>query len=73
LVDGGADGRTDCADQARGENGPGAHGGVLILRTDLVDVGHKLAAGFLEEVQEAVAVEVDPYQRAGDAALVARV
>ena len=70
LVDGGADGGADRADQAGGEDGLGAHNGVLILGSDLVDVGHELAAGFLEEVQESVAVEVDPYHRAGDAALV---
>jgi hypothetical protein len=73
LVDGGADGRAGGARQAGGEDRRGAYAGVLILRTDFILVSHELALGFLEEVQEAVAVEVDPDQAAGDAALVARV
>jgi hypothetical protein len=73
LIDGGADGRAGRARQAGGEDGRGAYAGVLILGTDFILVGHELALGFLEEVQEAVAVEVDPDQAAGDAALVARV
>jgi hypothetical protein len=73
LIDGGADGRAGGADQAGGEDSLGAYAGVLILRTDFILVGHELALGFLEEVQEAVTVEVDPDQAAGDAALVARV
>src|ERR1700760_4010845 len=59
--------------QAGGEHCLGAYAGILILRTDLIDVGYELTGCFLEEVQEAVAIEVDPDQAAGNAALVARV
>jgi len=44
-----------------------------VLGTDLVHVGDEGASTLLDEVQESVAIEVDPDQRSGDAALVARV
>jgi hypothetical protein len=41
------------------------------LRTDVIDIGNELAAEFPDQIQKTVTVEVDPYQAAGDAALVA--
>ena len=38
---------------------------------NVVDVGDELAAEFVDQVEQAVAIEVDPDEGAGDAALVA--
>jgi hypothetical protein len=48
--------------------------GVLVgheLGTEIVDVSDELAAQFVDQVQQSMAIEVDPDQAAGDAALVA--
>jgi hypothetical protein len=75
LVDGGGDGEAVVAHERRLEDRVLREEGVLVgaeLRTDVVDVGDELAAHLGDEGQETVTVEVDPDQRAGDAALVAR-
>ena len=41
------------------------------LGTDIVAVGDELAAELVDQVQQGMAIEVDPDQAAGDAALVA--
>jgi hypothetical protein len=52
--------KSSAADQARGEDGVAVGLRVLELRTDLVLVSDELATGQLEEVQEGMAIEVDP-------------
>jgi hypothetical protein len=73
LIDGATDGGTNGANQAGGEDCLGANSGILILGTDFIDICQELAARLLEESEQAVTVEVDPDEAAGDAALVARV
>ena len=76
LVDGGADAATGGAGERRVEDGSlvkrrsFAH---AELGTDVVLVRQELAARLVEDVEQGMPVEVDPDQRAGDAALVARV
>ena len=41
------------------------------LGTEIVDIGDELAAQFVDQIQQGMAIEVDPDQAAGDAALVA--
>jgi hypothetical protein len=41
------------------------------IPTDVVDVGDELAAQLIDQVQQGMAVEVDPDERAGDAAFIA--
>ncbi len=65
--------RAEIARHRRGEDGAGIDGRFLELGTDLVLVGDELAACLAEDVEERMAVEVDPDQAAGDAALVAGV
>ena len=41
------------------------------LGTDFILIGHEQAARLVEQVEQGMTVEVDPYQGAGNAALVA--
>jgi hypothetical protein len=70
LIDGATDGGTNGANQAGGKDCLGANSGILILGTDFIDICQELAARLLEEGEQAVTVEVDPDEAAGDAALV---
>jgi hypothetical protein len=63
LIDGGADRRTDRANQRAVEHSCAIRQvRVLILRTDLIDVGDKLAACLVEQVHQGMTIEVDPYR-----------
>jgi len=61
LVDGGAHGQAGIAHDGAGEQGVGV-GGVLglVLGPDLVGIGDEVAARLVKQVQQGVAVEVDP-------------
>ena len=61
LADGGAHGQAGIAHDGAGEQGVGV-GSVLglVLGPDLVGVGHEVAARLVKQVQQGVAVEVDP-------------
>jgi hypothetical protein len=65
--------RTNAANERRCEDSVAVGLRVLELRTNLVLVSNELAAGQLEETQESVAIEIDPDEGSGDAALVAAV
>ena len=72
----GAHRQAGIVDQRAGEDGGlgdvasgGGRGGKL--RADVVDVGHELAGVEPDEVQQSMAVEVDPDEGAGDAAFIA--
>ena len=73
LIDGGGSGVAAIPDQPAGPDSIPRHTGVLIgaIPTDVVDVGDELAAEFIDQVQEGMAVEVDPDEGAGDAAFIA--
>ena len=72
LVDGGTDVRAGIANHRAVEQGCWIVGiRVLELGTNLVLIGYEQAAGFVEQVEQGMAIEVDPYQGAGNAALVA--
>lgn len=75
LGDVGAERQTAVGDERAGEHGRLADVGTVrrgVLRTDVVDVGDELAGVQADDVQKGMTIEVDPDQRARDAALVAR-
>lgn len=59
-------GSTDRSRSARGRRFVGHE-----LGTEIVDVGDELALQLVDQIQQSVAIEVDPDDGAGDAALVA--
>ena len=74
LVDGGTGADAVGADQSALEDGALRQVDVGIgveLRADVIDVGDELTTEYPHQVQKDVTVEVDPYQAAGDATLVA--
>jgi hypothetical protein len=73
LVDGIADRGADRTYDRTLVDGVDAGVALLVVGTDLVDVGYELALCFVEQVEQCVTIEVDPDEGAGDAALVARV
>jgi len=67
LVDRVTDGETGVANDGGGEQSVGVGRVERELRTDLVNVGDVAALGLVEQIQESVAIELDPDQVAGKA------
>jgi len=74
LVDSGAGGLAAVAHQGRLVDGVLGKKGVLVgleLGPQVIGVGDELAAQFVDQIEQSMAVEVGPDEAAGDAALVA--
>ena len=74
LIDGGGSGLAAIAHQGLGVDGVLGQKRILVvaeLGPDVVDVGDELAAQLIDQVQQGMAVEVDPDEGAGDAAFIA--
>ena len=73
LVDSSTDKRTGIPNDRTVEQSSREDLWTLELRPDLVLVGDELSAGLIEQVEQSMTIEVDPYQRACNPTFIPRV